>query len=214
LLSVTEQRLVPTSLGPARLLIDVAVRPRRTLVLGHGAGAGASAVDLVALAQVLPPRTGTTVIRVEQPWRVAGRRLAPAPSVLDEAWRATLPQVDTEALLVVGGRSAGARVACRTARDVGAVAVLALAFPLHPPGRPERSRLGELERAGVPTLVVQGERDAFGRPHEFPPGPYRVATVPAADHSFAVPRSAPLSRSEALEVLVDQVAAWMRDLRE
>jgi uncharacterized protein len=214
LLSVTEQRLVPTPLGPARLLVDAAVRPRRTLVLGHGAGAGASAADLVALALVLPPRTGTTVVRVEQPWRVAGRRLAPAPSVLDDAWRAILPQVGVQGPLVVGGRSAGARVACRTARDVAAGAVVALAFPLHPPGRPERSRYGELERAGVPVLVVQGDRDAFGRPSEFPPGPFDLASVPAADHSFAVQRSAPLSRSEALEVLVDQVAAWLGARRE
>ncbi|HSK26835.1 MAG TPA: alpha/beta family hydrolase [Jiangellales bacterium] len=211
---MTEQREVPTPLGPARLLVDRAVRARRTLVLGHGAGGGATAADLVALAQVLPPRTGTTVVRVEQPWRVAGRRLAPAPPRLDEAWQAVVPQIEVVGPLVVGGRSAGARVACRTATGVGAAAVLALAFPLHPPGRPERSRLAELAGAGVPVLVVQGERDAFGRPAEFPPGPYQVVTVPASDHSFAVPRSAPLSRAEVLETLVDQVATWLRGLRE
>jgi predicted alpha/beta-hydrolase family hydrolase len=106
-------------------------------------------------------------VLVEQPWHVAGRRVAVAPPRLDEAWLAALGALELRpggSPLVVGGRSAGARVACRTATTVGAAGVLALAFPLHPPGRPERSRVGELAAAGVPVVVVQGERDAFGTP--------------------------------------------------
>ena len=134
------------------------------LVLGHGAGGGVGAPDLgAASAQAL--RQGWRVVLLEQPWHVAGRKVATAPPRLDEAWLAALEQVPREGPLVVGGRSAGARVACRTAAGLGAVGVLALAFPLHPPGRPDRSRARELAlpgAAGVPVVVVQGERDAFG----------------------------------------------------
>ena len=114
-----------------------------TLVLGHGAGGGIEARDLVALAKALPER-GVTVVRVEQPWRVAGRKVAGPPATLDRAWLAVLEALAVAGPLVVGGRSAGARVACRTAAQVGAAGCLALAFPLHPPGRPEKSRLDEL----------------------------------------------------------------------
>jgi uncharacterized protein len=159
---------VDTPLGPARVL---AAEPPGTvvgtLVLGHGAGGGAEAPDLVAIADEAPS-AGWRVLRVEQPWRVAGKRIAPAPARLDVAWTAVLHSLrDDDRLtgpLVLGGRSAGARVACRTATALGAAAVLALAFPLHPPGRPEKSRADELTGAGVPVLVVQGETDAFGRP--------------------------------------------------
>jgi uncharacterized protein len=159
---------VDTPLGPARVL---AAEPPGTvvgtLVLGHGAGGGAEAADLVAIADEAPS-AGWRVLRVEQPWRVAGKRIAPAPARLDVAWTAVLHSLrDDDRLtgpLVLGGRSAGARVACRTATALGAAAVLALAFPLHPPGRPEKSRADELTGAGVPVLVVQGETDAFGRP--------------------------------------------------
>jgi len=136
-------------------------------VLGHGAGGGAEAPDLAALAAEAAG-AGWLVHRVDQPWRVAGKRIAPAPPRLDEAWGAVLDRLRvTDRLpgrLVLGGRSAGARVACRTSAAEGAAGVLALAFPLHPPGRPEKSRAPELTGVGVPIVVVQGETDAMGRP--------------------------------------------------
>jgi predicted alpha/beta-hydrolase family hydrolase len=164
---------VATPLGPARAHVtdpdpDVA-RTGGTLVLGHGAGGGVGAPDLLA-AVAAARAAGWLAVRVEQPWRVAGRRVAPAPPRLDEAWLAVLAELPAHARvegpLVTGGRSAGARVACRTAVATGAAAVLCLAFPLHPPGRPERSRAGELAAAGVPAVVVQGARDPFGGPQD------------------------------------------------
>jgi predicted alpha/beta-hydrolase family hydrolase len=162
--------------------IDEPPDPRRRIVLGHGAGGGVEAADLVALAARLPS-VGVGVWRVEQPWRVAGRQVAPAPTTLDRAWLATLATVPRDRPLVVGGRSAGARVACRTCADVRADAVVALAFPLHPPGRPERSRAGELE-VDVPLLIVQGTSDAFGAPDEFPPSPHRTLVAVRGDHAL------------------------------
>jgi uncharacterized protein len=182
--------------------------PWATLVLGHGAGGGVTVADLAALAAMLPG-VGVEVVLIEQPWRVAGRPVAPRPSVLDADWRAALadPAVRGAGRLVVGGRSAGARVACRTATAIGAAAVLALAFPLHPPGRPEASRSAELA-VGRPLLVVQGARDPFGRPSEFPAG-VAVATIPGADHGFALARSAQMTAQEARELLVDRVLRWL-----
>ena len=168
---------VETASGPARLTVrHPAGRARGTLVLGHGAGGGIEAPDLVAVTAAAVA-DGWRVGLVEQPWRVAGKRVAAAPPRLDEAWLAvleTLAERDrgtrrTTRPLVVGGRSAGARVACRTAAATGADAVLCLAFPLHPPGRPESSRAGELavgSAGGRPVLVVQGRRDAFGTPDD------------------------------------------------
>jgi hypothetical protein len=141
------------------------------LVLGHGAGGGVDTPDLRAV-RAAALAAGLAVARITQPYRVAGRRApAPAPK-LDQAWTAVLAALRREPdlaglPLVVGGRSSGARVACRTATEVGAVGVVALAFPLHPPGRPERSRLDELD-GSVPTLVVNGDRDPFGVPPEKP----------------------------------------------
>ena len=200
-----EQRLVPTPLGDARLLIDAAADPLATLVLGHGAGGGAHARDLKVLARELPP-AGVTVVRLEQPWRVAGRRVAPRPALLDEGWLAAVPAIKVSAPLVLGGRSSGARVACRTALHLGAAGVVCLAFPLHLPGRPERSRFDELAGSGVPTLVVQGERDSFGRPAEFTRGSYELVAVPDADHGMAVPKSH--DQAAALKLVVTAVAAW------
>lgn len=205
---------IGTPVGPARAEIRPAPRAQRVLVLGHGAGGGTSARDLAALAQALPSH-GTTVVLVEQPWRVAGRKVAVPPSRLDLAWTAVLSALRAGGALdhplVVGGRSAGARVACRTARAVGAVAVLALSFPLHPPGRPERSRLPELAGAGVPTLVVQGDRDPFGGPGEFPPGTALLA-VPNADHGFRVSAKATPGQAAVLALIVDSVTAWLDTL--
>jgi predicted alpha/beta-hydrolase family hydrolase len=155
-------------------------------VLGHGAGGGVESRDLLAVAEVVV-RAGGAVVLVEQPWRVAGGRIAPRPAVLDLAWIEALAALRPRGPLVVGGRSAGARVACRTAADVGADGVLCLAFPLHPPGRPERSRASELRDCPVPTLVIQGERDAFGRPEEIRAAVRgrRVVAVAGADHGLA-----------------------------
>ena len=210
--SCSSVRSIDTPAGEARVEIRSATSPRLTLVLGHGAGGGIGARDLEALAEALPAR-GITVVRVEQPWHVAGRRVAAPPPTLDVAWSAVLAELDIAGRLVVGGRSAGARVACRTAAAVGAVGALALAFPLHPPGRPETSRLPELIGAGVPTLVVQGERDAFGGPVAFPSdGAFALRRVPFADHSMRVPATAPLTQREALALVVDLVERWLREL--
>ncbi|WP_327068866.1 hydrolase [Kitasatospora sp. NBC_01250] len=210
--------LVATPAGEARISWHRAAgRPRAVLGLGHGAGGGIEAADLVALAAVLPGH-GITVALVEQPWRVAGKKVAPAPKTLDTGWLPVAERLAAEGVpLVVGGRSAGARVACRTGAASGAVAVLALAFPLHPPGKPERSRVAELLGSGLPTLVVQGERDSFGVPAEFPAVPalaagQRVVPVPYANHGFALPKSAPLGQEAALEQLTGAVADWLAEL--
>jgi predicted alpha/beta-hydrolase family hydrolase len=151
--------------GPARVHVHPVDAPQGTLVLGHGAGGGVGAKDLVAATQAANA-VGVAVVLVEQPYRVAGRKSpAPAPQ-LDTAWVAIVEQLNIAGTLIVGGRSSGARVACRTAADVGAHAVLCLAFPLHPPGRPEKSRAAELNAVTVPTLVVQGKADPFGMPRQ------------------------------------------------
>jgi predicted alpha/beta-hydrolase family hydrolase len=170
---------IDTPHGPALAHLFEATEPTGALVLGHGAGGGFGAKDLVA-ATATAVEAGVTVAQVEQPYHVAGRR-SPAPAKqLDTAWTAVVQQLRGDALgglrLVAGGRSAGARVACRTAAETGAVAVLCLAFPVHPPGRPEKTRLDELDAVEVPVLVVQGDSDPFGMP---PPAPGRdVVTVP------------------------------------
>ena len=204
---MTRTTTVPTPVGRARLTAAEAGDARATLVLGHGAGGGIGARDLAVLAKALPAH-GIRVIRVEQPWRVAGRKVGPAPAVLDQAWTAVLDAVPRDVPVVVGGRSAGARVACRTAGAVDAHAVVALAFPLHLPGRPERSRLDELVGAGVPTLVVQGERDSFGRPGEFPQGgPFDLVPIAHADHGMAVLKAH--DQQETLDLVVSTVRAWV-----
>jgi uncharacterized protein len=174
---------INTPHGPGRAHLHDVEDPRGLLVLGHGAGGGVEAPDLVA-AREAARSEGVAVALVEQPYRVAGRR-SPAPaSQLDVAWIAIVAGTRARDLgglpLVVGGRSLGARVACRTVQATGAVAVLCLAFPLEPPGR-AGSRLPELDAVTLPTLVVQGERDPFGIP---PSGPSReVVTVPG-DHGL------------------------------
>ncbi|MFE8016019.1 alpha/beta family hydrolase [Streptomyces antibioticus] len=209
--TVTAQT-VPTGAGDARVIWHPAARPRLVLALGHGAGGGVEARDLQALARVLPGH-GVTVALVEQPWRVAGRKVAPAPKTLDTGWRGIWPAVAEPGLPVIsGGRSAGARVACRTAGELGAHAVLALGFPLHPPGRPEKSRAAELLGAGVPTLVVQGGNDTFGRPAEFPEGVYELVEVPHGDHGLAVPKRAAIGQEEALEIVTSAVVRWTASL--
>lgn len=200
---------VDTEAGTARISWLPAPEPRLLLALGHGAGGGIEARDLRALAAALPAH-GVSVALVEQPWRVAGKKLAPAPKTLDTGWRGLWPVLAGAGLPVVaGGRSAGARVACRTASALGARAALALSFPLHPPGRPEKSRKDELLASGVPTLVVQGGNDPFGRPAEFPPGEYRIAEVPHGDHGFSVPKRSGLTEDRAMEILTSAVTGWL-----
>ena len=167
--------------GIARVRLEESRSASAAIVLGHGAGGGIDSPDLKGAAGAAR-EAGLTVALVEQPYRVAGRR-APAPAAqLDAAWVSVVSQLPFEGLaLIAGGRSSGARVACRTAANVGASAVLCLAFPVHPPGRPEKSRLDELDAVEVPTLVIQGERDPFGLP---PPGPLRTVVTVAGTHSL------------------------------
>ncbi|XUL90937.1 alpha/beta hydrolase family protein [Streptomyces galilaeus] len=204
--------IIETDAGTARVTWHRSDRARLVLAVSHGAGGGIEARDLQALATVLPAH-GVTVALVEQPWRVAGKKVAPAPKTLDVGWRGIWPAVAKPGLPVVsGGRSAGARVACRTATELGAAAVLALSFPLHPPGKPEKSRAGELLGAGVPTLVVQGGNDPFGKPAEFPEGDYELVEVPYGDHGFAVPKRAEIGQDQALEIITGRVVEWTRTL--
>jgi predicted alpha/beta-hydrolase family hydrolase len=161
---------VPTPSGVARVHLEARPAAAGAVVLGHGAGGGVGSPDLVAAAAAARA-AGWAVALVEQPYRVAGRRSPPRAPQLDEAWLAVLERLRARELaglrLVVGGRSSGARVACRTAAATHAAGVLCLAFPLRPPGRPDApSRLPELEAAGAPVLVVQGERDPYGIPPE------------------------------------------------
>ncbi len=179
---------IETPHGPARAHVRATPEPRGALVLGHGAGGGVGARDLAAAARAAETE-GLTVVLVEQPYRVAGRR-SPAPAAqLDAAWLAVVEQLRADGLvrglLVTGGRSSGARVACRTAAAAEAAGVLCLAFPLQPPRRtgskPAPSRLAELDAVPVPVLVVQGESDQFGMP---PPGPARRVVPVKGTHSL------------------------------
>ena len=171
--------------GAARAQLHPADEPRAALVLGHGAGGGIAAADLVAATEAALA-ANVSVALVEQPYRVAGRR-SPAPAGhLDAAWISVVEQLAADELsglpLLTGGRSAGARVACRTAATTGAAGVLCLAFPLRPPGRASApSRLPELDALAVPTLVVQGEGDPFGIP---PPSKLRSVVLVPGNHSL------------------------------
>jgi predicted alpha/beta-hydrolase family hydrolase len=205
---------IDTPAGPAEVVLDLPAAPpqglRALLVLGHGAGGDVDAPDLRTLtARALDARVGVALVR--QPYRVAGRR-APAPAAqLDTAWTAVVGALRApdgpfaalrprlrRARLFVGGRSSGARVACRTAHGCGASGVVALSFPLHPPGRPERSRAAELT-TDVPLLVLQGSRDAFGTAAQFPAG-VEIVEVAGADHAL---------RSPAFDAAAREAVAWM-----
>ena len=199
---------IDTPLGLARAHIADG-GTRGTLVLGHGAGGGVESADLLEVTSEAAA-VGWRVVRVEQPWRVAGRRIAPAPARLDEGWRAALVALrDGGRLtgpLVFGGRSAGARVACRTAAEHGVAGVLALAFPLHPPGRPEKSRAGELTDVSVPICVVQGETDAFGRPEDV-----AAVLIGHANASvYAVPGDHALKRD--VDIVAAAALSWLNEL--
>ena len=199
-------REVETPRGPARLHMTGPRDAVVTVVLGHGAGGGVEAPDLQTLATVLPDH-GYRVVLVEQPWRVAGRKVAPQPTILDECWLAALGDLEVAGPLVVGGRSAGARVACRTAEHLGAAGVLCLAFPLHPPGRPERSRADELADGvarPVGALVLQGSRDPFGTAEEIAAvsPSARVVEITGANHSL------PADLGTGIPITVD----WLGEL--
>ena len=191
---------IDTPHGPARAHLHPVEEPKAALVLGHGAGGGVESRDLVAATEVAEAEN-VSVALVEQPYRVAGRRAPAPPARLDAAWTAVVGQLRAAELanlpLIVGGRSLGARVACRTAEATGAVAVLCLAFPVHPPGRPEKSRLEELDAVTLPTLVVQGVSDPFGMP---PPGPQREVVQVKGDHGLKAD----------LDAVGAAVQAWLR----
>lgn len=213
-----------TEQGPARWTIS-APHPRAelgaaehsVLLLGHGAGGGIEAPDLVGLAQGLPAH-GFVVARFEQPWRVAGKKVAARPTRLDEAWLegvAALGDLLAGRRLLLGGRSAGARVACRTADQLGAAGVVALAFPLKPPGdRP--SRAAELNQPSCPVLVLQGSKDPFGSPDQMreASGPgIVVVEVEGATHALTVAASRRSSADQAA-FFVDTVLRFSQALAD
>jgi len=211
-------QVLETPAGPGRLFLDAPTSsPRAVLLLGHGAGGGVEAFDLAALAGRLPP-AGIAVVRFEQPWRTAGRRVAGPPATLDAAWRPAVAWTTTafpEVPLFVGGRSAGARVACRCFEEP-ALGVVALSFPLHPPGKPERSRAPELAPVADRALVIQGERDPFGTPDEvrgalaaLGAAPSALVTVPGAAHSFELSKVARERAGEVAELIAGAVLDWV-----
>jgi uncharacterized protein len=178
---------IETPHGVARAELHPAAKARGALVLGHGAGGGIEAPDLVT-ATAAARSADVSVALIEQPYRVAGRRSPPRSPVLDAAWVSVVRQLSAGALaglsIIAGGRSLGGRVACRTVEETSAVGVLCLAFPLEPPrraGKPQQSRLAELDAVSVPTLVVQGDRDPYGIP---PPGASREVVVVPGDHGL------------------------------
>lgn len=205
----TDLREVTTPEGPGRLHMALPDGPvGGVLLLGGGHSGQVATGDLDAVAASLPAH-GLAVVRYELPWRVAGRKVGPRPPASDPAWLAGVDAV-REAWpgvpLFTGGRSAGARIACRT-WDAALAGIVALSFPLHPPGKPERSRLGELASVGVPVLLVSGARDPFGSPDELRAalaaphaGPRELVLVPGATHAF--PRAAGASLAEAVAAFV------------
>lgn len=193
---------ISTGSGPALAELDEPADPAFLLALTHGAGGGVTSADLLAAASAAR-QLGGTVARVIQPYRVRGGRAPGSAARQDAAWleivealRRRVPGVP----LVLGGRSNGARLACRTARPAGARAVVALAFPLHPPGRPERSRRAELLEAGADVLVINGARDPFGVPDTADAA--RVVVLPGETHALS-------ARPEAV---AEAVQSWLRDV--
>jgi uncharacterized protein len=194
---------IQTGAGPARADIDRPGKPAFLVVMTHGAGGGVDTKDLLAVRDVTVARGGA-VARVLQPYRVRGARAPGAPGPQDAAWLEIIAALREEfpgLPLVQGGRSNGARVACRTAAQAGARAVIALAFPLHPPGRPEQSRAGELRGAGTEVLVVNGERDPFGIPAARDAS--RVVVLPGETHSLS---RRPAAVGEAVGSWLDELA--------
>ncbi|WP_091050883.1 alpha/beta family hydrolase [Nocardioides sp. YR527] len=203
----TTTQMIDTPYGQGRLYTRRARRPQATLLLSHGAGNGIDTHDLMALNDALPAQ-GITVVRFEQPWRVKGKPVATPPKSLDTALTLAANWMRVRTPLVVGGRSAGARSAVRTARGFGAAGALCLAFPLHPIAKPGISRAYELLESRVPTLVLQGTRDRFGKPEEFPEG-IEVTPIPGADHSLVVGKRGPITQADADAILVESTLEWL-----
>lgn len=208
---------VDTPQGPGKLYVDAAEQPSSLLLLGHGAGGGVGAADLELLATSLPA-LGTTVVRFEQPWRTAGRTAGAPPPKLDEAWRAALgwlaEQEWAQHPLLAGGRSAGARVACRTASDTNPVAIVCLAFPLHLPGRPEKSRVAELLAPSAPRLILQGTKDSFGTPEEIRAAigtaeGIKLVELPGADHGYRIGKSSDFTAADLRVTVVTEVSRFI-----
>jgi hypothetical protein len=194
---------IQTGAGPARAEVDRPGKPAFLVVMTHGAGGGVDTKDLLAVRDVAVARGGA-VARVMQPYRVRGARAPGAPGPQDAAWLEIIAALRKEFAglpLVQGGRSNGARVACRTAAEAGAQAVIALAFPLHPPGRPDQSRADELRAAGTEVLVVNGERDPFGIPAARDAS--RVVVLPGETHSLS---RRPAAVGEAVGSWLDELA--------
>ena len=200
---------VPTPMGEARVSWFLpAGGPRVVMALGHGTATGVEAPDLQAIAATLPS-IGIAVALVTQPYRLNGGRGRDEPS-LDLAWKSVWPRVaDAGVPEIAGGRSAGSQVACRTAKDFGAVAVLALAYPLLGPGSPR-----ELLATGLPTLIVQGTNDPFGQPAQFPPLPpsFALVEVPLGNHMFGVPAGTATDAAQPLAIVTSAVSRWVATL--
>ncbi|MFF0488908.1 alpha/beta family hydrolase [Nocardia sp. NPDC004068] len=193
---------IETSAGPAEIELD---RPRRAgalLVLTHGSGGGVDAKDLLVVRD-RAVELGVAVARVTQPYRVAGRRAPGSAVAQDAAWAeivAALRKKVRRVPLIQGGRSNGARVACRTAVPLGAKGVVALSFPLHPPGKPEKSRRAELSAASaaIEVLVINGARDPFGVPD--PADAAEVKVIAGQAHSFRA----------GFDEIAETVEPWLR----
>ncbi len=217
---MSESVRVETPDGPGELLLDAAEVPMAALLLGHGAGGGADAWDLALLAHELPA-SGVSVARYRQPWLVAGRKVAGNPASLDRGWLPALDRVRslwTGVPLFTGGRSAGARVACRCV-DAGTTGLVALSFPLHPPGKPQKSRVAELAAVGAPVLVLQGANDPFGGPADIARAladagysGERIVPVPGATHALGPTKSLPAPKvAEREQLLVGSVLTFIAD---
>jgi hypothetical protein len=197
--------LVPTPVGKAGITWYPAHGPTRAVaLLGHGNATGVEAADLQALAADLP-RHGITVALVTQPYRMNRTRSGSDEPSLDAAWTAVWPlAADLGVPVISGGRSAGSQVACRTAQQLGAHAVLALAYPLLGPGTPK-----ELLATARPTLILQGTRDPFGRPDQFPalPPEIELIKIPDANHTFDTPGS--VSRSTTMDLITRSTSQWI-----
>jgi predicted alpha/beta-hydrolase family hydrolase len=203
-------QVVGTPIGDARISWYQPRGPARAMVvLGHGSATGIEAPDLQAIAKTLPPRD-IAVALVTQPYRLSGGMRGRDEASLDVAWRHVWPYVANGAVPVIaGGRSAGSQVACRTAKDLGATAVLALSYPLLGPGSPR-----ELIATGLPTLIVQGANDPYGQPGQFPPLPpaFQLVEVPFANHTFMVPATSGIDAAATLATVTGAVIRWLEDL--
>lgn len=192
---------IETTAGPADVELDLPDDPRSLVLLTHGSGGGVDAKDLLAVRDSALA-SGAVVARVSQPYRVAGRRAPGSADKQDAAWLEIVAELRSRypgLPLIQGGRSNGARVACRTALAAGARGVLALSFPLHPPGKPEKSRRDELLAAGdVEVVVVNGEKDPFGIPD--PADAAQVGVIPGQPHSFRT----------GFDVIVEYINPWLR----